>query len=222
MTRWVVGALVALAVALVCVSPVSGVAVESAELSTTEDSTTETRHETSAGEPADGMPDRTDNESTAVVILAVLVGILVGGAGTVWYIVFRPQSDENTAAESTAERATSEPDEANSSAGEAAESAAQTETAETESTTDSPSNDSTAEPHRSDEDRVVELLETHGGQMKQAEIVEETEWSKSKVSVVLSEMEESGAISKLRIGRENIVSIAGQEPDAVGSPFDDE
>lgn len=73
-----------------------------------------------------------------------------------------------------------------------------------------------------DEDRVIKLLEESGGRMKQANIVEETEWSKSKVSMLLSDMAEEGDISKLRVGRENIVSLSGHEPDAAGSPFDDE
>jgi hypothetical protein len=74
----------------------------------------------------------------------------------------------------------------------------------------------------SDEERVVNLLEENGGRMKQVNIVDETGWSKSKVSMLLSDMEEEGTISKLRVGRENIVSLAGHEPDAAGSPFEDE
>ena len=74
----------------------------------------------------------------------------------------------------------------------------------------------------SDSDRVVKLLEDNGGRMKQVDIVETTDWSKSKVSMLLSDMEEDGEISKLRVGRENIVSLAGREPDAAGSPFDEE
>lgn len=74
----------------------------------------------------------------------------------------------------------------------------------------------------SDEDRVIKLLEENGGRMRQVSIVEETEWSKSKVSMLLSAMEEEGEISKLRVGRENIISLAGQEPAAAGSPFEDE
>lgn len=73
-----------------------------------------------------------------------------------------------------------------------------------------------------DEDRVLSLLEEHEGRMKQVKIVEQTDWSKSKVSMLLSEMEDEGTISKLRVGRENIISLAGEEPDAFGSPFDDE
>jgi len=74
----------------------------------------------------------------------------------------------------------------------------------------------------SDEDRVVAMLEERGGRMKQVNIVEETGWSKSKVSMLLSDMEEDGTLSKLRVGRENIVSLSGHEPEAAGSPFDDE
>ncbi|WP_424004601.1 helix-turn-helix transcriptional regulator [Haloarcula salina] len=73
-----------------------------------------------------------------------------------------------------------------------------------------------------DSDRVINLLEDNGGRMKQVDIVDNTDWSKSKVSMLLSDMEEEGDISKLRVGRENIISLSGQEPDAAGSPFDDE
>ncbi len=73
-----------------------------------------------------------------------------------------------------------------------------------------------------DSDRVINLLEDNGGRMKQVDIVDNTDWSKSKVSMLLSDMEEEGDISKLRVGRENIISLAGHEPDAAGSPFDDE
>jgi uncharacterized membrane protein len=73
-----------------------------------------------------------------------------------------------------------------------------------------------------DDDRVLKLLEGNGGRMKQVEIVDATEWSKAKVSMLLSEMDEDGEISKLRVGRENIISIAGEEPDIAGSPLDDE
>lgn len=74
----------------------------------------------------------------------------------------------------------------------------------------------------SDEDRVVKLLTENNGRLKQVKIVEETGWSKSKVSMLLSDMEEEGTISKLRVGRENIISLDGDEPEAAGSPFDDE
>jgi hypothetical protein len=72
-----------------------------------------------------------------------------------------------------------------------------------------------------DEDKVVNMLQDNGGRMKQVDIVDESGWSKSKVSMLLSDMEEEGDISKLRVGRENIVSLAGHEPEAAGSPHED-
>ncbi len=72
-----------------------------------------------------------------------------------------------------------------------------------------------------DEDRVVKLIRENGGRMKQVNIVEETGWSKSKVSMLLSEMEDQGTVSKLRVGRENIVSLEGFEPEATKSPFEE-
>jgi uncharacterized membrane protein len=74
----------------------------------------------------------------------------------------------------------------------------------------------------SDEDRVVALLEANDGRMRQVKIVEETDWSKSKVSMLLSEMDDAGTISKLRVGRENIISLDGMEPEAAKSPFEDD
>ncbi|MEF8808702.1 helix-turn-helix transcriptional regulator [Natronomonas sp.] len=59
----------------------------------------------------------------------------------------------------------------------------------------------------SDEERVEYLLEQNGGRMKQANIVKETGWSNAKVSQLLSSMEEEGRVDKLRIGRENLISL---------------
>lgn len=57
--------------------------------------------------------------------------------------------------------------------------------------------------------------------MRQVNIVEETGWSKSKVSMLLSEMEEKDLLSKLCIGRENVVALPGYELDAADSSFED-
>ena len=63
----------------------------------------------------------------------------------------------------------------------------------------------------SDEERVERLLESNGGRMKQANIVKETGWSNAKVSQLLSSMEDEGAIDKLRIGRENLISFPDED-----------
>ncbi|WP_336360271.1 helix-turn-helix transcriptional regulator [Haladaptatus sp. ZSTT2] len=66
----------------------------------------------------------------------------------------------------------------------------------------------------SDEERVERLLRAEGGRMKQATIVKETGWSNAKVSQLLSAMDEDGQIEKLRIGRENLISLPEQDTDA--------
>lgn len=74
---------------------------------------------------------------------------------------------------------------------------------------------------RTDEDRVETLLRSNDGRMRQSAIVDSTGWSKSKVSVLLSEMEEADRVRKLRVGRENLVSLPGAEPDAARRPSED-
>ena len=63
----------------------------------------------------------------------------------------------------------------------------------------------------SDEERVEHLLRRNGGRMKQANIVKETNWSNAKVSQLLSSMDEDGRIDKLRIGRENLISLPDED-----------
>lgn len=152
------------------------------------------------GEADDGT-DLTDETGVGMFAVVFLLFVVVAiGAGIAWYSgVIQRSSDETT---------TSSPD-GDGSAAEAVSA-------------ESPAEPAVPQEPLSDEDRVVQLLEDNGGRMKQVNIVEETEWSKSKVSMLLSDMEEAGTISKLRVGRENIISLAGEEPEAAGSPFDDE
>lgn len=64
----------------------------------------------------------------------------------------------------------------------------------------------------SDEERVERLLEQNGGRMKQAAIVAETEWSDAKVSQLLSAMAADDRVEKLRLGRENLISLPETSP----------
>jgi hypothetical protein len=66
----------------------------------------------------------------------------------------------------------------------------------------------------SDEERVLRLLDANGGRMKQAQIVKDTGWSNAKVSQLLSRMEDDDAIDKLRIGRENLISMPDVDVDS--------
>ncbi|NLV12445.1 helix-turn-helix transcriptional regulator [Haloarcula argentinensis] len=145
---------------------------------------------------------------------AVVVIVIVAGGAAAWRSgalgqVLGRDDDEPPAASLSADTDTEQ-----SSTAPPSDTAADTDTTEEPAVPD--------EELLTDSDRVRKLLEENGGRMKQVDIVDSTDWSKSKVSMLLSDMEDDGDISKLRVGRENIISLAGQEPDAAGSPFDDE
>lgn len=168
----------------------------------------------SATEPSDATPTATPGTapegSTGMLPLIVVILLVLGaGTGLAWYTGALPPSDGGATASPEAGGADKPGGDATGAPADAADGA--------------PAEPAVAEEELlSDEDRILKLLEENGGRMKQVNIVEETEWSKSKVSMLLSDMEEEGTVSKLRVGRENIISLAGEEPDAVGSPFDDE
>ncbi|MFB6297222.1 MAG: helix-turn-helix transcriptional regulator [Salinirussus sp.] len=178
---------------------------------------------TAAPESGDvaGSGDGTGGPAMMLVIgIVVVLGLGVGG-GIAWYAgaIGAPSgSDADAAAGGTTEQT------APAASGIDAEAGDGTRTEQERSAAGSEPVEPAIPDEQllSDEDRVVQLLEQRGGRMKQVEIVEETEWSKSKVSMLLSDMAEAGQISKLRLGRENIISLAGEEPDAAGSPFDEE
>jgi len=65
-----------------------------------------------------------------------------------------------------------------------------------------------------DQERVCQLLQENGGRMKQSNIVDSVDWSKAKVSRLLADLEEDGQVTKLRLGRENLVCLPGHEPTA--------
>jgi len=96
------------------------------------------------------------------------------------------------------------------STGDADEETVTTGTVEP-TTEESEPDDDVDEELLSDEERVERLLEANGGRMKQASIVKETGWSNAKVSQLLSAMEDDGAINKLRIGRENLISFPDED-----------
>jgi hypothetical protein len=73
-----------------------------------------------------------------------------------------------------------------------------------------------------DEDEVLKLLYEADGRLRQSEINNATEWSKSKVSRLLSAMEDDGKIRKITIGRENLVTLADRVPESAESPFEDD
>lgn len=152
--------------------------------------------QTADGSNSDGT-DGTTPQSATRWLLGIVGVLVVGAVAVAWYL--RNQS--------TAESRPTPDDRAGE---EAADTAAPAQPAVSD------------EELLTDEDRVLRMLDANGGRMKQVNIVNETGWSKSKVSMLLSDMEEEDLISKLRVGRENVISLKGHEPEAAGSPFDDE
>lgn len=67
------------------------------------------------------------------------------------------------------------------------------------------------DPALTDRERIVQLLISNGGRMKQSRIVDGTDWSKAKVSRLLSTMEEGDDITKLTVGRENIIFLGSMD-----------
>ena len=72
-----------------------------------------------------------------------------------------------------------------------------------------------------DEEYVIQLLAANSGQIHQNEIVEQSDWSKSKVSRLLSKMETNGQIEKQSLGRENLIMFPEDVPAHVRSSEND-
>lgn len=77
-----------------------------------------------------------------------------------------------------------------------------------------------APPDPPDEEVVRDLLEANGGRLPQADLVRRTEWSKSKVSRLLARMDDAGEVTKIDIGRGNVIAIPGEEPPGAARPFE--
>ena len=103
--------------------------------------------------------------------------------------------------------------------GDGDDAAAPTATTEEPVDTDPPEEDLSL---LADDERVERLLERNGGRMRQAAIVEETNWSDAKVSQLLSSMADADRVSKLRIGRENLITLPGVDATGGGGDSSDE
>jgi hypothetical protein len=103
--------------------------------------------------------------------------------------------------------------------GNSDDAAAPTATTEEPVDTDPPEEDLSL---LADDERVERLLERNGGRMRQAAIVEETNWSDAKVSQLLSSMADADRVSKLRIGRENLITLPGVDATGGGGDSSDE
>ncbi len=62
-------------------------------------------------------------------------------------------------------------------------------------------------PIMSEEDKVLKILKSFGGSMRQSEITEQSRFSKAKTSQLLSGLETKGSITRYMSGRDKIVTL---------------
>ena len=150
----------------------------------------------------------TDRVPTELIAGIGLVAVAVLAAG-VWTLRRRPADDATGVdpAESDDTRSEAAPADSGEGSADAAAGGASGVSA-----ADATGDDDDVDPSLlSDEERVERLLERNDGRMKQATIVDEMGWSDAKVSQLLSAMAAEGRIDKLRLGRENLISLPDDE-----------
>ncbi|PSP17873.1 hypothetical protein BRC62_04145 [Halobacteriales archaeon QH_10_67_13] len=127
-----------------------------------------------------------------ITVGGALVTISLGGiVGVATIVRYRRGSDAETASEGT------------QTAGGAG-----TATSATEGTPDPD------DELLSNEERVLALLETQNGRVKQQRLVEEFGWSETKTSEVVGELKDAGKIDVYRLGRENVLTLPEVRIDA--------
>lgn len=62
-------------------------------------------------------------------------------------------------------------------------------------------------PLLSEEDKVMKLLKSSGGSMRQSKITEQCRFSKAKTSQLLAVLEKKGSITRYKNGRDKIVTL---------------
>lgn len=143
-----------------------------------------------------------------------ILGVVFLTAGVMFFLVRRWIDTSVSLATSNAASSASRDDTTASEQGNTATASEQGNTV--------PSPDGPSEPDPSlltNDEYVCQLLANYGGRMKQQSIIDETGWSKAKVSRVLSDLEERGQVERLRVGRENVVDLVEhQERDSEQDP----
>ncbi len=190
---------------------------------TTTPPTRTTGSATTAATPTNGT-NSGNGGASAGFWLFVLVAVVAVGGGGYWY--FNEYRDEGagtptaatdgatpaeTATDGTTPAETATDDASATAAGAGAAAGEVTDDAATAIAEDGEEDDGIDPELLSDEERVEHLLESNGGRMKQAQIVKETGWSNAKVSQLLSAMDEDDRIDKLRIGRENLITLPDED-----------
>lgn len=143
--------------------------------------------------PSDGdaSPDATDQVPGWVPATVVLAALLGGGA----FLLFRRREGETKSAEGdeSGPEPRAEPD-----TGPSAEAAAS----------------ETDEELLSNEEQVLQLIESEGGRMKQQAVAERLGWTDAKTSQVTKKLRENDELEGFRLGRENVLSLPEEGSDS--------
>jgi hypothetical protein len=145
---------------------------------------------TTDGDETDGTGDGTEKEGgVPIYVYGVVVVLLISAVA----VLYRGRSDSEGAPGPVSAEEPREPE---------------------------PENEPEPEPgfeDLPDAERVLKIIDSEDGRMKQKRLVERTGWSEAKVSQVTSRLEDDGEITKLRMGRENIIKTAdnGDEDDSI-------
>jgi len=150
------------------------------------------------GTPA--TPSGSSGSSLPIAVAVLLVGLTSIGAYR--YVFDSDDGDVAASAPPPEDLPTGK-----GSAGEQATGESDTVNSDSDGPGDTSTGGSSDDPLVTDADRVEQLLEAEGGRLKQTEVVEAFGWSKSKTSRVLSDMADKERVEKLRIGRENVISL---------------
>ncbi|ERH03315.1 MAG: hypothetical protein J07HR59_00427 [Halorubrum sp. J07HR59] len=146
---------------------------------------------------------------------AVVIGVLlVGGILTAGGLLYRRRGDDDDLSGGPASDGSSGPGDDPPASPEPEDPDPEPDPEAAAPTDGTPATEETAEDDLSllsDEERVERLLEQNGGRMRQADIVSDTGWSDAKVSQLLSKMAQDDRVEKLRLGRENLISLPGHQ-----------
>ncbi|VTT87703.1 unknown [Halorubrum sp. DM2] len=74
----------------------------------------------------------------------------------------------------------------------------------------------------SNEEQVLQLVESEGGRMKQKRVAEELDWTAAKTSQVVTGLRDEGDLDGFRLGRENVLSLPEYDPERDPSASGDE
>lgn len=85
---------------------------------------------------------------------------------------------------------------------------------------DASDGDDGVDPVLTPRERVLKLVARNGGGMRQQDLASELDWSESTVSRRLSRLEDAEVVSRYRIGREKLVFVDGDEPNALSTTLE--